>query len=299
MKRGSEYAKKVKRFYNQLVRKFGKPTENDLTDPIEQLVLSILSLCTSATKAQSVYRKVMQSMVDLNELRVTPAMELVQIFGSGFPLAKYKAQCIVDALNAIRQRQDSLDLFFLKQRGRREARDYLESLQGVGRTVAARIMLLSLGGHAIPVDDLALYLLRKEEIIDQDAETAEVQGFLERHISASQAYTFVALLDKYVSARGAKIPINKLHELLAPAPKAVAQVDKPVTTPQAEQEKTKEPASKKVPPSGKAKKKTEDTKNTTKKKKKFANGESARPAKKAKKNKAKAGKQVSRIAKKK
>ena len=72
MKHGSEYAKRVKRLFQQLIRKFGRPAETEPTDPIEQLILGILSLCTSATKAKVVYRRLRQHMVDLNELRVTP-----------------------------------------------------------------------------------------------------------------------------------------------------------------------------------------------------------------------------------
>ncbi|UCD28443.1 MAG: hypothetical protein JSV03_15380 [Planctomycetota bacterium] len=224
MKHGSEYAKRVKRLFNRLLRKYGRPAEAELTDPIEQLVLGILSQCTSAAKARTVYRKLCDNMVDLNELRVTPPIELMQLFGSGFSFARMKAQRIVDALNAIRKRQDTLDLSFLKQRGRREARSYLESLDGVDKTAAASVILYSLGGHAIPIDDLKLYVLRKEEIIDEHADAAEVQAFLERHISAKNARTFTELLDRFVSTKAARIPVNKLPELLSPPPEPAKEV---------------------------------------------------------------------------
>ena len=66
-------------------------------------------------------------MVDLNELRVTPSLALSQLIGHTVPLASEKAQRIVDALNAIRKREDTMDLTFLRHRGRREAKEYLES----------------------------------------------------------------------------------------------------------------------------------------------------------------------------
>src|SRR5205085_6606996 len=161
MKHGSEYAKRMKRLMGQLVRKFGKPDPTDPVDPIDQLIIGILAGCTTHFKALSVYKRLRHHVVDLNELRVTPPMELAEQIGDGVPLARQKAQKIVDALNAIRKRQDSLDLTFLKQRGRREAREYLEALEGVDRATAASVVLFSLGGHSVPLDDLLLYVLQK------------------------------------------------------------------------------------------------------------------------------------------
>jgi len=221
MKRGSGYAKRVRRLHNQLLRQFGKPAPSAPVEPIDQLIIGILSICTSTGKAQAAYRKLRQQMVDLNELRVTPPVELAALIGGAVPLALDKAQWIVNALNEIRRRQDTLDLSFLKQRGRREAREYLESLDGVNRSAAAAVVLYSLGGHAIPVDDLTLYVLRKEGIVPPRAEAPQVQGFLERHISAAEAPTFAALLGRYVASRAPRIPMDKLGELLRPpAPEA-------------------------------------------------------------------------------
>jgi len=218
MKHGTEYAKRIKRLHQRLLRKHGKPAASDLTDPLEQVLIGILAEDTTPAKATAVYRKLSQRMVDLNELRVTPAIELAQLIGTSVPRAADKARQIVAFLNAVRRRQDTLDLDFLRQRGRREVREYLDSLDGVPRSAAARVMLFSLGGHAIPVDDLTLYVLRKEELVDPSADAAEVQSFLERHISAATAAEFVVLLCKFVSAHASRIPAEKLPELLNPLP---------------------------------------------------------------------------------
>ncbi|HSW44287.1 MAG TPA: hypothetical protein VLM89_01815 [Phycisphaerae bacterium] len=220
MKRGSDYAKRIKRLYHDLVKKHGRPGPHEAGDPIDQMVVGILSLNTSIAKAQAVYKKLRQQTVDLNELRVTPAIEMAEAIGDGVPLAASKAERVVGALNAVRRRQDTLDLNFLRQRGRREAREYLESLGGVGPTVAAHVVLFSLGGHAIPVDDLTLYVLRKEGLIDNHADAATAQGFLERLIASSEAADFVQLLSRHVSAYASRVPVEKLSDLLhPPAPK--------------------------------------------------------------------------------
>jgi endonuclease III len=218
MKRGSEYAKRVKQLHQQMVRKLGKPELGEPTDPIHQLVVGILSENTAEGKATALFKRICEQMVDLNELRVTPPMELADIIGTTVPQAREKAARIIRVLNEIRARQDSLDLSFLKQRGRREAREYLESLEGVGLYAAASVMVYSLGGHAIPVDFLTIYVLRKEEIVDSSANQAEVQGFLERNVAAADGPMFVRLLNRHVVTEGARVSVNRLPDLLGLAP---------------------------------------------------------------------------------
>lgn len=206
MKHGGDYVRRLKQLFNRLVRKFGKPTIPEPSDPLEQLLVAILGSNTSHHKALTVFRRLREQMVDLNELRVTPVSELARLIGPLIPQAELKAQRIVDVLNDIRRRHDTLDLSFLKQRGRREAREYLESLEGVDRCAAASVTLFSLGGHAIPVDDLTLQLLRKDEVVDPVADLPEVQSFLEHHVSASDAAVLTLLLDRYVASRGLRLP---------------------------------------------------------------------------------------------
>ena len=79
MKHGTEYAKRIKRLHQTLVKKHGKPAASEPTDPIEQMLIGILAVDSTAAKAAAVYRKLTQRMVDLNELRVTPAIELAAL----------------------------------------------------------------------------------------------------------------------------------------------------------------------------------------------------------------------------
>ncbi|HOW71339.1 MAG TPA: hypothetical protein PKY77_12115 [Phycisphaerae bacterium] len=233
MKHGTEYAKRIKRLYHDLVSKYGKPAAVESVDPLEQLVIGILAIDSTETKAQAVYRKITQQMVDLNELRVTPALELAEMIGDSVPHATDKARRIVEALNAVRRRQDTLDLSFLKQRGRREAREYLESLDGVPRAAAASVVLFSLGGHAIPVDDLTLYILRKEEMINPAVDGLEAQAFIERHITAAEAAVFALLLSRYVAAHAMRIDVEAIPTLMhPPAPKPAPDQLAPKAEPQ-------------------------------------------------------------------
>ncbi len=238
MKHGTQYAKRVKKLHQDMVRKFGKPDVGEPVDPIEQMIIGILAGCTSLLRARNAHKKLYQSMVDLNELRVTPPVELAEIIGDSVPLAEEKAGRVVAALNAVRRLQDALDLSFLKQRGRREAREYLESLDGVDKGAAAWVVVGSLGGHAIPVDPLVVYILRKDEVVDESADVAEVQGFLERHISASDALAFSDLLSRYVSSKSGHVDLANLDALLNPPPEPEPEPE-PVPAPEPEPAKSR------------------------------------------------------------
>ncbi len=277
MKHGSEYAKRIKRLFAQWVKKHGRAAASEPTDPIEQLVVAILSQSTSRTRAEAVFKRLRLQMVDLNELRVTPPMELGDEIGDELPQAKEKAQQIVDALNAVRRRQDALDLSFLRQRGRREAREYLEALEGVNRAVAASVVLFSLGGHAIPVDDLTMYVLRKEDLVEPTASPEEVQAFLERNIAASDGPLFAELLSRYVNSKAPKMSAEKMREsLYGPA---VTPASAPVEARAPARVAEAEPAAEN-PPSTPAKKKTSKPARTPAAAKRSPAGARA-PAKKA------------------
>jgi hypothetical protein len=61
--------------------------------------------------------------------------------------------------------------------------------------------------------------------VDASAEAGEVQAFLERCVSASQAQVFYELLSRYVAGKPLKVPCERLAELVRPA--AVEPVKQP------------------------------------------------------------------------
>ena len=104
-------------------------------------------------------------------------MELATAIRPYIPNSLACAGLVRRALNDVFRRQHAMTLDVLSALGRREARQYLESLDGVDGYVAASVMLWSLGGHAIPVDSRMFESLRQEVLIDPSATIAEVQAF--------------------------------------------------------------------------------------------------------------------------
>ncbi len=201
MIRASEYAAKVKRLMNRLRREHGKPPAVEPTDPLEQMLIAILARNATDAGAREAYAQLREATVDLNDLRVTRAADICEIIGNTSPESDARARAIRDALKEVFDRENRLTLDFLRDRGRREARQYLESMKGVDPFAAASVLLFSLGGHAIPLDDAMLEVLRAEEVVHPAADLAAVQAFLERYISAADAQTFTSLVRGLAATR--------------------------------------------------------------------------------------------------
>ena len=118
-------------------------------------------------------------------------------------------QRLIDALQHLYDKENTLGMDRLDNMGRREARQYLESLNGMDEYAVATVMLWSLGGHAIPVNDAMLQTLCDEDLVNPDATRAEVQAFLERHISAAEGRLFVTVMNSHKPGKSKKVKSGK------------------------------------------------------------------------------------------
>jgi endonuclease III len=201
MKNGSEYARRIKRLFRQLQRESGGWEPGEPTDPLEQLVVAVLSARTTPEQGRKALRRLSDHMVDFNELRVSAPAEVSVLIKDLIPDNSERAKALLAVLNAVYQAEYAVDLRGLRDLGLREARKYLESLDGSDPHAAASVLLWSLGGHAIPVSPRLLEALRAGDLVDTDSTLPEVQSFLERHISATDARLFCHLMESYASGR--------------------------------------------------------------------------------------------------
>ena len=205
MKDSAEHSARLKRLCNRLRHSRDKVEPASDTDPTTEMVAACLSVVTTESRARTALNKLRRGFVDYNEVRVSRADEVAVVLGKRFPQAKAVAVQMLQLLNAVFASQDSLNLEFLQAGGKREARLFLESLEGMTPYVAAQVMLQGLGAHAFPVNEQMLAMLRGEDIITPDADAAEVQGFLERHLPASEIHETYTKLRTYAdSYRGTK-----------------------------------------------------------------------------------------------
>lgn len=195
MKNATEHAKKLKSLIGK--HKSAKPVE-EMTGPLEQLAYSFLLWETTRKQADTAFNKLNKSIVDYNDLRVSDPAEIVEAIGKRYSRAEERAIRLRDALHSIYVNEHAVTLDHLPEKPKRAARQYLKDLQGMVPFVSARVVLLALGGHAMPVDEALASRLKADGAADPDADLEEIQSFLEKQIRSSESGAAHAALMNYV-----------------------------------------------------------------------------------------------------
>ena len=190
MKNAAQCAKKLTTLLKKLPE--GEPPElsNEIgDDPVGQLVFSFLLIDSTTEKAAAAYRKLLDQVVDYNDLRVSMPHETAGYLGSRYPRATERCEQLRTALRNVYLREHDVTLERLKGLGKREVKKYIESLEGVCPYTASRLMLVSFDVHAIPVDEQLREQLVAAGAADEEATSAEVSAWLTRQIKAADGLT--------------------------------------------------------------------------------------------------------------
>lgn len=189
-------------------------------DPaLDQAVFSFMLWETTTAQAQTGFKRLRDSFVDLNELRVCFPEEICAAIGERFPRSRERATRLRAVLNDIYRREHGLSLARLADQPKREARTYLESLEGMPPFVAARVALLCFGSHAVPIDERLLAMLTAERAIEPELTVEEAAGWIERQVRANEAATTHLLLRRWTDEDGGgkRKPARSGQETAAPA----------------------------------------------------------------------------------
>lgn len=218
MRGATECAKRVKQLFSSLRSKLGKVGHPPATDPITQLILGILSRDTPESKASEGLERLREMVVDYNELRVIPPIELAGILGD-FPDARLKCEDISRALNGVFSLEHGTSLDRLEELPKKEVAALLEKIEGLEPYTRARVRLYGLGQHAIPLDEAMWATARAERIVDARCALSEAQQFLERQVAEDDAQEFVALLKRHAwNEMGTAVKRGEVERILSVPP---------------------------------------------------------------------------------
>lgn len=169
---------------------------------LDQMVYSFLLWETTTTHATTAHKRLREAFVDLNEVRVCFPEEISAAVGERFPKSRERASRLRAVLNDIYRREHGLTLARLIDQPKREARMYLESLEGMPSFVAARVALVGLACHAVPVDERLLSLLAQERAVEPDVSVEEASSWIERQVRANEAAPTHQLLRSWADEEG-------------------------------------------------------------------------------------------------
>ncbi|MHC4080905.1 MAG: HhH-GDP family DNA glycosylase [Planctomycetota bacterium] len=210
-----------------LLRKLGKhrePLPLEDGDPITVMVMSFLMWDSTTARASAAYKRLMDRVVDYNDLRVSMPHELVEWVGPRYPLVLERCQRLRAALRHTYKREHAVNLDRLRDMGRREIKSYLRSLDGIAPYVADRVTLLCFDAHCVPVDTRLHRSLVRAGVGDETVEISEMASWLARQVKAAEAVithrALQAWSDKVGSSTGRAAPARGTSKKKAKKTKA-------------------------------------------------------------------------------
>jgi endonuclease III len=171
-----------------------KPAPKERQEPLKALVRGAMSFDVPDARADEAMRAIDKEFVDLNELRVATDLEIQELLGVRYPLIEKRVAMITQSLNAIFEKEHTLNLERLSTISKRDARQFLRDLPDVHPFVEAYVMLYAFDGHTIPVDGQTVEYLKGEEVLEPDTDVEEAQRFLEHHIKAEECHDFYTVV---------------------------------------------------------------------------------------------------------
>ena len=135
---------------NTLLEDFGQPIWN-CTDPLDELILTILSQNTNDRNRDHAYRNMRARFPDWKTVRDAKTEDLVETIRTA-GLGNQKANRIQAILRQITLENGSLNVEFLHKMPEQQVKEWLLQFKGVGFKTAAIVMQFSLGMPAFPVD---------------------------------------------------------------------------------------------------------------------------------------------------
>ncbi len=172
-----------------LTAEYGALPRRPRRDPLDELVLGVLSQNTSDANSGRAFARLKEAFPGRRSLLAADTRRIEEAIRPG-GLAPTKAVRIRSLLAEIGSRRGSLDLRFLKELPLAESRSWLESLPGVGPKTAAVVLLFSLDRPALPVDTHVHRVARRLGLVPSKASAAQTQSLLEPLLTPEEVYPF-------------------------------------------------------------------------------------------------------------
>src|SRR5438876_2737283 len=169
----------VREIYRRLRRHFGALDPPRRLDPLDELILTVLSQNTSDVNRDRAYQAMRRRYPSWQRLADADAASLADVIRPG-GLANIKAPRILSILRTIWDREGgSLDLSWMRGASSARVREYLMSLPGVGPKTVACVLAFSFGRAALPVDTHVFRVARRLGFYGERTDAAAAHRVME------------------------------------------------------------------------------------------------------------------------
>lgn len=168
---------------------YGRPEPPGRRDPLDQLVLTVLSQNTSDTNARRAYTALRNAFPTWEAVSAAPVAEVARAIRPG-GLSRIKAARIQRMLREIQRPQQPPDLSFLCALPTPEAFAYLTGLDGVGPKTAACVLLFALNRPVLPVDTHVYRVCTRLGLLDAGTRAEKAHTALQALLRDDQVLSF-------------------------------------------------------------------------------------------------------------
>jgi endonuclease-3 len=175
--------RRVRTILERLRKTYGKPIEHAHGEPIDELILTVLSQNTNDRNRDVAYARLTARFSSWDEVRDAPTLEVEDAIRPG-GLAPTKAVRIQEILRSL----GDDDLSELATEPLDQARERLTALPGVGRKTAACVLMFAFGRPDIPVDTHVFRVGSRLGLFRPGGSLEEAHDELLRVVAPEEAY---------------------------------------------------------------------------------------------------------------
>lgn len=167
---------------------------------MEHLLYAIVREGTTTELADQAYGGIMERFVDLNEIRVSTVQELCDAMGK-IPDVATRATRIIGILQEWFELTYSFDMEEISKKGMKEGAKKISRLNEANDFSVAWVIQFGLNGHAIPLDQPSIRVLRRLGILEGESESVEsLRGTIEHFVPKAKGATLVELLSQHAQS---------------------------------------------------------------------------------------------------
>jgi endonuclease-3 len=214
-------SRRIRAIVRRLQIRYGELMPPRRTDPLDELILTVLSQHTSDTNAGRAFTSLRERFRTWQDVMDADPAALADTIRSG-GLANTKAPRIQSILGEIYRREGSFDLSWMLDAPDEKVRDYLRSLPGIGPKTVAVVMGFALGRPTIPVDTHVHRVSRRLGLVPERSSAEQADRVLHdtvpRELRMPLHVGLISLGRELCKAGRPRCPLCPLRDICPTAP---------------------------------------------------------------------------------